>query len=117
MRTNFERELAIIRNRERRNRQLMVYKLIATLILVAAVNMIILSVNDNFIAYADEPDPEKCYSSIYVQPDMTLWQIAEEYKLDSQKTSDYVEEVVRINNLSDKNDITYGMHLIIPYYE
>ena len=59
----------------------------------------------------------KYFTSIEVAYGDTLWSIAEEYKdleyYDSNQ--EYVDEVVRMNNLSS-TQITAGQCLIIPYY-
>ena len=59
----------------------------------------------------------KYYTSITVSNEDTLWSIAEKY-MDMEHYSsvnDYIQEVKTMNHL--QNDIiTYGEHLIIPYY-
>ena len=59
----------------------------------------------------------KYFASIEVESGDTLWTIAEEYK-DVQfydSTKEYVDEVIRMNNLSS-SQITAGQCLSIPYY-
>ncbi len=59
----------------------------------------------------------KYYKSITVANHDTLWSIAEEYMDEEHYDSinDYIREVISVNSL--KNDeISYGEHLIIPYY-
>lgn len=60
----------------------------------------------------------KYYKSITVSRNDTLWSIAEEYMDDDHYDSvnDYINEVIRINTLSD-DTICYGQNLIIPYYD
>jgi hypothetical protein len=60
----------------------------------------------------------KYYKSITVDRDDTLWSIAEEYNDEDHYNSihDYIDEVMRINSLSD-DEIHYGENLIIPYYD
>lgn len=59
----------------------------------------------------------KCYKSITIERGDTLWSIAGEYmdNVHYDSVKDYIEEVKQINVLYS-NDITYGAHLIVPYY-
>lgn len=59
----------------------------------------------------------KYYTSVTVQPGESLWSIAEEhYILGYDNPSDYIEEVIHINHLTDEDNITSGSTLVIPYY-
>jgi len=55
------------------------------------------------------------YTSIRIEQGDTLWSIAQEYKLDSESTRDYVDEVMEMNSLSSEQ-ITAGKSLMIYYY-
>ena len=59
----------------------------------------------------------KYYTSITVSSEDTLWSIAEKY-MDNEhyeSVNEYIQEVKNVNHL--KSDIiTYGEHLVIPYY-
>ena len=58
----------------------------------------------------------KYYTSYQVQPGDTLTSIAHEHIKDSNvSTSDYIDEVMKNNKLSD-DEITSGKKLIIAYY-
>lgn len=58
----------------------------------------------------------KYYTSYQVQPGDTLTSIAQEHIKDSNvSTSDYIDEVMKNNKLSD-DEITSGKKLIIAYY-
>ena len=58
----------------------------------------------------------KYYTSYQVQPGDTLTAIAQEHIKDSNvSTSDYIDEVMKNNKLSD-DEITSGKKLIIAYY-
>lgn len=60
----------------------------------------------------------KYYTSYEVQSGDTLWTIAEAYSSGSnQSVKAYVEEVCRINHLSDANQIYAGSRICIPYYK
>ena len=60
----------------------------------------------------------KYYKSIVIDNDDTLWSIAEEYMDDEHYDSinAYIQEVKNMNSLTD-DEIQYGEHLIIPYYD
>lgn len=61
------------------------------------------------------------YISHYIEKDETLWSISEDIRNDSELTGKYittkceVDEITRINNLTDSNDITHGAYVIVPY--
>jgi len=63
------------------------------------------------------PDHEyvRYYTSIRIEQGDTLWSIAQEYKLDSESTQNYVDEVMEMNSLSSEQ-ITAGKSLMIYYY-
>ncbi len=69
----------------------------------------------------DTPETDgsaKYYTSYQVQSGDTLWTIAEKYNsTEIQSTQSYVEEVCRINHLSDANQIYAGNKICIPYYQ
>lgn len=59
----------------------------------------------------------KYYTSITVSNEDTLWSIAEKYmdKEHYDSVNDYIQEVKNMNHLHN-DTITYGEHLIVPYY-
>lgn len=60
----------------------------------------------------------KLYKMYTIERGDSLWSIAEEY-VDYghyDDIRDYVDEVISINDLNDKNSITAGCNLVIPYY-
>ena len=58
----------------------------------------------------------KYYTSYQIEPGDTLTSIAQEHIKDSNvSTSDYIDEVMKNNKLSD-DEITSGKKLIIAYY-
>lgn len=60
----------------------------------------------------------KYYKSITIDNNDTLWSIAEEYMDEEHYDSinAYINEVKNMNSLTD-DEIQYGEHLIIPYYD
>lgn len=85
------------------------------LIITIAVSM------NSFLSNAKEessPGSYKYFKSITIENGDTLWSIAQKYMDDDHYDTvhDYINEVKKMNALSN-DDITYGQHLIIPYYE
>lgn len=59
---------------------------------------------------------QKCYTSVVIEGNDTLWSLAQEYAGSNYKTvEDYISEVMQINHL-DSDEITAGNYLILPYY-
>lgn len=118
MYNDIRRERRIRNNRIRRQREMRknVLLVIMTicLIVTAAVSM------NSFLSNAKEesnPISNKYFKSITIENGDTLWSIAQEYMDDDhyETVNDYINEVKKMNSLSN-DDITYGQHLIIPYY-
>lgn len=59
----------------------------------------------------------KYYTTITVESNDTLWDIASDHSLGYKSNNKYIDEVMFINHLNDANDIRVGMRLTIPYYE
>lgn len=58
----------------------------------------------------------KYYTSIQIEEDDTLWDIAERYgNEDCQSRSEYIQEVKRMNHLTD-DTIHAGSYLTVLYY-
>lgn len=118
MYNDMRRERRIRNNRIRRQREMRKNVLLAImtffLIVTAAFSM------NSFLSNAKEessPASYKYFKSITIENGDTLWSIAQEYMdVDHYDTvHDYINEVKKMNSLSN-DDITYGQHLIIPYY-
>lgn len=119
MYNDMRRERRIRNNRIRRQREMRKNVLIVImtfcLIITAAISM------NSFLSNAKEessPVSYKYFKSITIENGDTLWSIAQEYMDDDHYDTvyDYIHEVKKMNLLSN-DDITYGQHLIIPYYE
>lgn len=115
---NQRRERIIRNNRIRRQKELRRNFLltVATLCLVVIISVSV----GSFLSNAKDdstPVSYKYYKSITISKDDTLWSIAKEYMDEEHYDSvnDYIEEVMQMNSLSS-DQITYGSHLIVPYY-
>ena len=113
-----EAERRIRNNRIRRNRQLrqritfMTVTVCLTLILAVTLGSSFSKAQEegNIVHY-------KYFESIMVEPGDTLTSIAHKYSNDQYTSlTEYVNEVVSINHLSDKDEITAGEYLVVPYF-
>lgn len=110
------------RSKERyiqRKKQVKAQRIILCVLIVLTVIILSIIFGSKF-AYADASDPQmasqKYFKSITIQPGDTLTSIAEEYiSAEYQNTSQYINEVKRMNYMLD-DDIQTGDSLIIPYY-
>lgn len=104
----------MIRRKLELRRKMILFLLTFCLVITVSIGI------SGFLSNAKNPDSRisyKYYTSITVSGDDTLWSIAEKYMDPEhyQSANDYIQEVKNMNHL--KNDvITYGEHLIVPYY-
>lgn len=115
---NYRSEQRIRNNRIRRRMELR-RKFLISILTICLVITFSIGIN-GFLSNAKDhssPVSYKYYTSITVSSEDTLWSIAEKY-MDLEHYSsanDYIQEVKKMNHL--QNDIiTYGEHLIVPYY-
>ena len=116
--TNMRSEERIRNNRIRRKMELR-RKFLLSIMTVCLVITFSIGIN-GFLSNAKNSNSRisyKYYTSITVSNEDTLWSIAEKY-VDMEhydSINDYIQEVKTMNHM--QNDIiTYGEHLIIPYY-
>lgn len=65
---------------------------------------------------SEEPERYKYFTSVFVERDDTLWGLASEYRTEEYADiRDYVDEVMRINHLTDE-ELQYGDWITVPYY-
>ena len=71
-----------------------------------------------FSSFADaHSSRETCYKSICIQEGDTLTQIAKTYMTDDYDNCyDYIEEIKRINHISDGDLIHADCYLVVPCY-
>ncbi len=66
-------------------------------------------------AQASDEQPTIGYTSVYVQPGDTLWDIAVTYMdSDVSDCADCVEEIRRINHMTGEDDLRAGSYIIVP---
>ena len=113
-----ERELRNYKRKLRRQKEIR-RKIFLTILSVCIILTCVLSYGALVSNASAEDDGifYKYFTSIEVESGDTLWTIAEEYKDENfyESTKEYVEEVIRMNNLSS-TQITAGQFIIIPYY-
>ena len=64
---------------------------------------------------APDHEPVRYYTSIKIEQGDSLWEIASRYKLESESSSEYIDEIISMNQLSSEQ-ITAGKSLMIYYY-
>lgn len=90
---------------------------VATLVLVISLSAVL---GSNFAKAENSSESvsvqQKYYKSIVINPGDTLWGIAEEYMDEHyHATCDYVEELMKINDLTT-DEIHAGQYLTVTYY-
>ena len=103
---------------KRRKRQLLIWKMLLTLIVCVFVLGLSFFLTDNPVDAHNEDisSRSKYYTSIEVAPGDSLWNIAEEYMDDSYETIyDYIDELKGINGLKSSK-IQAGQYLTVSYY-
>lgn len=69
-----------------------------------------------FASSTDSRPYNKYYTSVRVEDGDTVWSIADRYITDSQVSKrDYVDEVCRLNSLTDGN-VRSGDYIVVAYY-
>lgn len=112
-RSNYNRR----RNRRRRtviNNKLFRISFVAFLAVFISVAGIL-----SITAHGSERPVRKQYKSVQVEEGDTLWSIALEYnntKLSKDSTSEYIDDILDINNLVRDDKITAGNYIIVPIY-
>lgn len=89
------------------------------LIVISVIVCVILFANKNQAQAVEDANAvplKKYYKTITIQPGDTLWSIADEYKMASSSTKEYVEELMLMNDLHNDN-ITSGQKLLVTYFE
>ena len=94
-----------------------IFKFIVAFILIMTIAVGVLSVRSFAGSKAFLEDRAKYYKSIEIEKGDTLNSIAATYISDEYcSKNEYISEVVKINHLTDIDNINAGSHLIIPYY-
>ena len=88
-------------------------------IVLAVIMVAAISIYGIIIVNASNSSPEKSqtqrfYTSITVQPDDTLWNIADYYASDGESNQQYINAIKSLNNMTD--DTIYSGQNIVIYY-
>lgn len=89
-----------------------------TAIVIIAFSMLILMavIINSITVSGDTVEKQKCYKSVMIEANDTLWGIANEYyDCDILSITEYIEELKAINGLSG-DTIKSGNYIVISYY-
>ena len=117
----FEEVFIMMNNKRRHSRRrwlhLSAKKTLITIVL-AVIMVAAISIYGIIIVNASNSNPEsqtqRFYTSITVQPDDTLWNIADSYASDGESHQQYINAVKSLNNMTD--DTIYSGQNIVIYY-
>ncbi len=101
------------KKRERHNR-MRVY--LAALLMMLGLGFAVLFLGGNH-AKARPEAVQKYYTSVTVQNGDTLWSIAQEYAPEYTDVRDYMDQLIRINELRKTDSLQPGQSLVIVYYQ
>lgn len=112
-----DRDFRNYRNKVRRQRNI---RKKCTILIYSLCLTIGLSISYHAFTSDANTDSEKAlykyFTCIMVEYGDNLWSIAQNYQGENYaSTNDYVNEVMRINHLTDE-DIRAGQYLVVPYY-
>ena len=102
------------RRMQRARRRMMVFGAVVLLtgLLVSALSAIQVHGGTS----EEEPRRYKYFTSVFVERDDTLWDLATEYRTEEYAdVREYVDEVMHINHLTDEQ-LQYGDWITVPYY-
>lgn len=108
-----------IRNNRRKRQQDLKRKGIILMLGIMSV-LVISTIFFSFSSKASDTSNETCYkyyTSILLQDGDSLWSLAEKNRdehFPSKKA--YIDEIKKVNNLSDDDILISGQYLIVPYY-
>ena len=110
---------AVYKQKNRRNRRAAGQR--TGLILLAAVIAVVLFcilISPHSTSAGDlDASAEKFYTCYQIQEGDTLWSIAGQFCTEEYPSlQDYIQDVCRINHLSDSDRIYSGRSLCVPYY-
>lgn len=102
----------------RRKRVIQLRMRLATLAVCLIALFILAFISDGTVSDAENNRKKvKLFTSIEVSYGDTLYDIASQYVDENYKnTSEYINEVVKINSLDNSDKIVAGQYIIVPYY-
>ena len=106
-----ERKERNIKRRRRQAAKRNMIILLATVLLITVGSVIF---GSTFSSAKNNEEYEVYYKSIEIQKGDSLWGISEEYKSEDVSTSEYIKELMDLNNLTS-DTIHEGQHLVVAY--
>lgn len=102
----------------RRKRVIQLRMRLATLAVCLIALFILAFISDGTVSDAENNRKKvKLFTSIEVSYGDTLYDIASQYVDENYKnTTEYINEVVKINSLDNSDKIVAGQYIIVPYY-
>ena len=102
----------------RRKRVIQLRMRLATLAVCLIALFILAFISDGTVSDAENNRKKvKLFTSIEVSYGDTLYDIASQYVDENyNNTSEYINEVVKINSLDNSDKIVAGQYIIVPYY-
>ena len=103
------------RNLKRRRRQAAKRNMIILLATVLLITIGSVVFGSTFSSAKNDEEYEVYYKSIEIEQGDSLWNIAEEYKSETESVIDYIDELMKLNNLTSET-IHEGQHLVVAYH-
>ena len=102
------------RNLKRRRRQVAKRNMIFLLATVMIITIGSVIFGSTFSSAKNDEEYKTCYKSIEIQKGDSLWNIAEEYKSETESTVEYINAHMDLNNLTS-DMIHEGQYLVVAY--
>ncbi len=102
------------RNLKRRRRQAAKRNMIILLATVLLITIGSVIFGSTFSSAKNDEEFEVYYKSIEIEQGDSLWNIAVEYKSETESVIDYIDELMELNNLTS-DTIHEGQHLVVAY--
>ena len=102
------------KNLKRRRRQAAKRNMIILLATVLMITVGSVIFGSTFSSAKNSDEYEVQYKSIVIENGDSLWNIAKEYKAESESIVEYIDGLMKLNNLTS-DTIHEGQHLVVAY--